>query len=353
MFDDMVDEKEEFINLICDKLRLSTEDIKSVRNSLYIGLRDYSLTKITNTDIVVSNESEDEEALRMFFISKRVAGCTDRTLKYYQLTIEAFLMFIQKPIKDIGTNDTRYYLAVKKERDRNSDVNINNIRRVLSSFFGWLLREEYIPKNPMLRIDVIRVEKRKKKAFTDIEIERLRAAVQPMYLTEKRKAEKTKQLQIARMNAFVELMLSTGARITEVVNLNRQDVQGDEVTVYGKGKKERVVYLNAKAKIAIDRYLSLREDTEEPLFVSVDHPHARLLSSAHRINLKMLGRFAQINDVHPHRFRRTAATLALNRGMPIEQVQKMLGHENIETTTLYAIASEEALKMNHKKYVTG
>ena len=352
MFDHMVDVKDEFLNHVCERLRLSTEDVKSVRNTLYIVLRDYSLTKITKTDIVVSDESEDVEALRMFFIAKRVAGCTERTLKYYQLVISAFLSFIQKPLKEIGTNDIRYYLAVKKERDRNSDTNINNIRRVLSSFFGWLLREEYISKNPMLRVDVIRVEKLKKKAFTDIEIERLRVSVEPMYLTERIGTEKKKRLQIARMSAFLEFMLSTGCRITEIVNLNRQDVLDDEVTVYGKGKKERVVYLNAKAKIALERYFELREDEEAPLFVSVDVPHSRLLASAHGIELRRLGRFAQIKDVHPHRFRRTAATLALNRGMPIEQVQRMLGHENIETTTLYAIASEEALKMNHKKYVT-
>lgn len=333
----MMDEKEEVINSICMKMPLDAENAKKLKNLLWMELHQYSLVKITNTDIVVRDETLNESAMRMFFVAKTVQGCTKRTIVYYKNVITQFLVFLNnKPVSEITTNDIRYFFAVKKERDGNKDTNINNMRRVLSSFFTWLHEEEYIPKNPIAKIKGIRVEKRIKKPFKDIELERLRYAA----------------ADDLRLTALLEVLLSTGCRISEVSSMNRNDVEGDEIVVYGKGKKERIVYLNAKARMALERYLDTREDDKKPLFVTKDRPHDRLLVSQMGKEIRELGQKCNVNDTHPHRFRRTSATMALNRGMPIEQVQLMLGHESIETTTLYAISAQEAVKANHKKYVT-
>ena len=332
----MIDEKEELINSVSIKMNLSREESQKLKNLLWMELHPYSLIRITETDIVVRDETLNENALRMFFVAKNVQGCTKRTLQYYRNVLRQFFDFENnKSINQITTNDIRYFFAVKKERDGNKDTNINNLRRVLSSFFGWCYEEEYISRNPMTKIKHIRVEKRIKKPFKDVELEKLRYAAS----------------EDIRLTALIEVLLSTGCRISEVSGMNREDLEGDEIVVYGKGKKERTVYLNAKARLALERYLKTREDAQKPLFVSQDKPHARLLTSRMGQQVRNLGKECGVNDVHPHRFRRTAATMALNRGMPIDQVQLMLGHESIETTTLYAISAQEAVKANHKKYV--
>lgn len=332
----MIDSKEELINEICLKMNLDQEENQRLKNLLWMEMYPYSLVKISDTDIVVRDETLNDTAMRMFFVAKSVQGCTKRTLVYYRNILTQFIEFLNhKPINQITANDIRYYFAIKKERDGNKDSEINNKRRVLSSFFSWLYEEEYISKNPMNKIKKIRVEKRVKKPFKDVELEKLRYGA----------------ADDIRLTALLEILLSTGCRISEVSGMNRNDLDGDEIVVYGKGKKERTVYLNAKARMALERYLALRTDEEIPLFVSMDKPHDRLKVSAMGKNIRDLGRTCGVSDVHPHRFRRTSATMALNRGMPIEQVQLMLGHESIETTTLYAISAQEAVKTNHKKYV--
>lgn len=317
------------------QMALDREQTNKLKNILFICLHDYSLCEIKDTDIVAADENIDQEAVKMFFVTKRIQGCTDRTLQAYRNYLRGFLAFKDKPLNEITSNDIRYYLAVKKERDKNSDTGIDNIRRVLSSFFGWLMEEEYISKNPMLKIKKVRTPKYVKQAFKDIEIEKLRQQAQGD----------------VRLTALLEVMLSTGCRITEVSEMNRSELAGDEIKVYGKGKKERIVYLNARARLALQKYLETRDDDNDAMFVSMDKPHDRLKASGMGIDIRELGRDAKIKDVHPHRFRRTAATMALNRGMPIDQVQLMLGHENIETTTIYAVSAQEEVKANHKKYV--
>lgn len=332
----MIDEKEEFVNIISLKMNLDSELDLRLRNLLWMELHPFSLIKIKDTDIQVRNETLNEEALRMFFVAKSIQGCTKRTLVYYRNILTQFISFLgDKPVNQITTNDIRYFFAVKKERDGNKDSEINNKRRVLSSFFAWLHEEEYIDKNPMNKIKGIRVEKRIKKPFKDVELEKLRY----------------KASGNIRLTALLEMLISTGCRISEVSSMNRNDLEGDEIIVYGKGKKERTVYLNAKAKLALERYLATREDENKAMFVSIDKPHDRLKVSQMGKEIRELGKSCGVNDTHPHRFRRTSATMALNRGMPIEQVQLMLGHESIETTTLYAISAQEAVKANHKKYV--
>lgn len=332
----MVDDKQVIIDGVVLKMNLDPEQSNKLKNLMWMEMHDFSVTRIMDTEIVVRDETFNEEALRMFFVAKSVQGCTKRTLKHYGNTIRQFTRFINdKQLNQVTTNDIRYYMAIKKERDGNSDVQINNIRLVLSSLFGWLMEEEYIEKNPIAKIKKIRVEKRVKKPFSEDEIEKIRYGAR----------------DDVRLTALIEVMMSTGCRISEVSGMNRSDVDGDEIIVYGKGKKERTVFLNAKAKQALNRYLATRTDKNDPLFVSMDKNHKRLLVSQMGKEIRMLGRENGVNDTHPHRFRRTSATIALNRGMPIDQVQMMLGHESIETTTMYAISAQEAVKANHKKYV--
>lgn len=323
-------------NEVVAMMNLGTAESNRLRNIMMIALQPFEIINKTGTEIVVAEENEDQKMYQMFFVAKRIQGVTDRTIKCYNQYLSAFLKFTNKPIQEIDTNDIRYFLAVKKERDKNSDTNVNNYRRILSSFFGWLTAEEYITKNPMSKVTMVRTEKKVKKAFTEEEIERMRSCIP--------KEDK-------RLAAVFELLLSTGCRVSEIVGINIEDIQDDEITVFGKGKKERVVYLNAKARLAIKEYLDSRNDDNPALFVTKDMPHDRLMFSSIEVNVRKLGKEAGVRNVHPHRFRRTCATLALNRGMPIEQVQIMLGHESIDTTTIYAISNRESVKMSHKRYV--
>ncbi len=330
-----MDDKEKLINDIAMKMALNDQDTNKLKNMLYMELYNYSVIPIKNTEVAVTDESISEEIYRMYFVAKRVQGCTNRTIEYYANVLKQFFTKIQKPVTQVTTNDIRYFLAIKKERDGNGDTNVDNYRRVLNSFFGWAVEEEYINKNPVAKVKKVRMEKYVKKAFKDIEIERMRICAQ----------------EDVRLAALLEVLMSTGARISEVGNMNREDIDGDEIIVKGKGKKERIVYLNAKARIALQRYLDTRKDNDPALFVSTHEPHRRVGISGLGIMIRKLGQKANVQDTHPHRFRRTAATMALNRGMPIDQVQLMLGHESIETTTIYAASAQEAVKASHKKYV--
>lgn len=330
-----MDAKEIVISEVVKIMHLERSESERLKNVLVMALYPFTLIESAGTDLIPADGNKDMEAIRMFFIAKNVQGLTEKTLRYYKTVIEAALKFINKPLTEISTNDLRYYLAVKKTRDNNSDSNIDNIRRVLSSFFSWLVEEEYTSKNPVLKIKKVRVEKNVKKPFKDTEVERLRL-------------EAAKDI---RLTAILETMLSTGCRVSEISGINKADVEGDEVLVHGKGKKERIVYLNARARLAIERYLATRDDDKPYLFVGEFKPHNRLKISGIGLQIRELGRAAGVPDTHPHRFRRTAATMALNRGMPIEQVQIMLGHEQIETTTLYAVSAQETVKASHKKYV--
>lgn len=327
--------KDLVVNEVVSMMGLDASGSERLKNIMLIAMHPYEFINKTGTELVVAEENEDQKMYQMFFISKRIQGLTDRTLQFYNFHVSAFLKFVNKPIKEIDSNDIKYFLAVKKERDNNSDINVNNYRRAISSFFTWLMDEEYITKNPMRKVKKIKTEKKVKKPFTEDEIERMRSGI---------KDDK-------RLAAAFEVLLSTGCRISELVGINIEDIRDDEITVFGKGKKERVVYLNAKARLAIKEYLDSRDDDNPALFVAKDNPHDRLKISCIGANVRKLGRRCGVKNVHPHRFRRTCATLALNRGMPIEQVQLMLGHESIDTTTIYAISTKESVKMSHKRYV--
>ena len=300
---------------------------------LRVVLNDYDITKRT-TELSIAGQNDRQKAVQMFLVTKKVEGCTERTIRYYLGALRRFFDEVNIELKEIDADRIKYYLAIRASRDGLSKTSQDNELRVLRSFFKWCTNEEYIVKDPTANIKAIKKEKRIKKPFTETELEMIR-----------------KNAKTLRDRAIVEVLYSTGVRVSELCGMNRENINGDEILVFGKGEKERVVFLNARARLALKEYLESRTDQNEALFVAEKDPHMRLEKAGVEIVIREIGRRAEISKCHPHRFRRTAATIALNRGMPIEQVQKMLGHENIGTTTIYARSEEENVKANHRKYV--
>ena len=264
----------------------------------------------------------NQEYLKMFIEAKQIEGCSARTLQYYQVTIEHLLKNIDTVIRKITTDEIRTYLAEYQQRNNCSKVTVDNVRRNISSFFSWLEEEDYILKSPMRRIHKIKTKQPVKEIISDEMIERLRD-----------------NCRCSRDLAMIDLLYSTGIRVGELVGLNISDIDFEEreCVVYGKGDKERRVYFDAKAKLHLQNYINSRTDTNPALFVTLDSPYERLKISGVEIRVRELGRKLNIEKIHPHKFRRTMATRAIDKGMPIEQVQKILGHSQIGTTMQYAI----------------
>ena len=279
---------------------------------------------------------ENAELLGAFISSKKVEGCSDKTIHYYKSSIEKLIATVKKNVCDIATNDIRCYLADQQEQRGLSKVTIDNLRRIYSSFFSWLEDEDYITKSPVRRIHKVRTDALVKEVLTDENIEVLRDSCQEI-----------------RDVAMVDLLLSTGMRVGELVKINREDIDFHErqCIVFGKGNKEREVYFNARTKIHLKKYLEQRTDTNPALFVSLHEPHTRLTISGVEVRLRQLGKKVNLNKVHPHKFRRTLATMAIDKGMPIEQVQKMLGHVKIDTTLHYAMVNQANVKIAHRKFL--
>lgn len=278
----------------------------------------------------------NEEFLNMFLSAKRIEGCSERTIAYYQMTVQHMLSTTEKSVRKITTEEIREYLANYQKRNNCSNVTIDNVRRNISSFFSWLEEEDYILKSPMKRIHKIKTKTVVKNTISDEGIERLRDGCK-----EKRDL------------AMIDLLYSTGIRVGELVNLNVDDIdlEGRECIVYGKGDKERRVYFDAKAKVHLKEYIEHRKDNNKALFVTLDAPYDRLKISGVEIRLRNLGRKLQLERIHPHKFRRTMATRAIDKGMPIEQVQKILGHSQIDTTMQYAMVNQNNVKASHQKYM--
>ena len=277
------------------------------------------------------------EYMDMFISAKRIEGCSERTLAYYKATIEHMLSIIVTPLRQVQTDDLRAYLAEYQLRNNCSKTTVDNIRRNLSSFFSWLEAEDYIIKSPIRRIHKIRTGSKVKETLSEECIEKLRDSC----------------LQIRDL-AMIDLLYSTGIRVGELVNLNINDVNFEEreCIVYGKGNKQRKVYFDAKTKVHLKRYLEQRKDYSEALFVTLDSPFERLKISGVEIRLRKLGRLASLDQrVHPHKFRRSMATRAIDKGMPIEQVQKLLGHQQIDTTMHYAMVNQSNVKISHRKFI--
>ena len=266
-------------------------------------------------------EISNAEYLQMFLDAKKIEGCSERTLQYYRVTVERMLQSTTTPIRKICTEEIRSYLSGYQQINGCGKVTVDNIRRNISSFFSWLEEEDYILKSPMRRIHKIKTKTVVKNVITDEGIEKLR--------------DNCKEI---RDLAMIDLLYSTGIRVGELVNLNIDDIdlEGRECVVYGKGDKERKVYFDAKAKVHLKEYIVSRNDQNSALFVTLDSPHDRLKISGVEIRLRQLGRSLELDRIHPHKFRRTMATRAIDKGMPIEQVQRILGHSQIDTTMQYA-----------------
>lgn len=283
-----------------------------------------------------SSDVTNLDYLQMFIAAKRIEGCSERTLNYYKTTVEHFLQNINTPIRKMSTDEIRCYLADYQDKGRCSKATIDNIRRNISSFFSWLEEEDYILKSPMKRIHKIKTVQSVKEIISDELIERLRDSC-----------------KCKRDLAMVDLLYSTGIRVGELVGLNIDDISFEEreCVVFGKGDKERRVYFDAKSKLHLLAYLQERNDSNPALFVTLDSPHTRLKISGVEIRIRQLGRSVGMDKIHPHKFRRTMATRAIDKGMPIEQVQKILGHSQIDTTMQYAMVNQSNVKNAHRKYI--
>ena len=298
-------------------------------------LQEVLLRHLINSEVEKSNVS-NLEYLQMFIDAKRIEGCSDRTLEYYQVTVEHLLKTVDVEVRKMTTDDLRSYLAEYQQINNCSKVTVDNIRRNLSSFFSWLEEEDYILKSPMRRIHKIKTKQQLKEIISYEMIEKMRDNC------------KTK-----RDLAIIDLLYSTGIRVGELVRLNISDIDFEEreCVVYGKGDKERRVYFDAKAKLHLQNYIKSRTDDNPALFVTLDVPYDRLKISGVEIRMRELGRSLSIPKIHPHKFRRTMATRAIDKGMPIEQVQKILGHSQIDTTMQYAIVNQNNVKASHRRYI--
>lgn len=295
------------------------------------------LLKNFNENTKAEQPITNSEYLRLFIDAKSIEGCSARTIKYYSSTIEHMLSKIQTPIRKITTEIMREYLVDYQKQRNCSKTTVDNIRRNISSFFSWLEEEDYILKSPMRRIHKIKTKSVVKEVISDEEVEKLRDNCSTL-----------------RDLAIIDLLYSTGIRVGELVRLNIADIdfESRECIVFGKGDKERRVYFDAKTKIHLKEYIDSRQDNNSALFVSLNAPYNRLKISGVEIRLRQLGRRLNLKAIHPHKFRRTMATRAIDKGMPIEQVQKILGHSQIDTTMQYAIVNQNNVKISHQKYMS-
>lgn len=325
--------KEQVIREIEQKMSIilnneQKEKLKDVLNYTFFNI---DITEIRN-ELVEDNINYIE----LFIASKKIEGCSERTLNYYETTIQSMINKVNKKVNCIDTEDLRKYLADYQSINNCSKVTIDNLRRILSSYFSWLEDEDYIVKSPVRRIRKIKAQENVKEIYTDEELEEMRDAC----------------IEIRDL-AIVDFLISTGVRVGELVKLDISDInlQDRSGIVLGKGGKEREVYFDARTKIHLENYLKTRKDNNPALFVSLLYPYSRLEISGVEIRLRELGKRTNIRKVHPHKFRRTMATKAIDKGMPIEQVQVLLGHKKIDTTLQYAMVNQNNVKNSHKKYI--
>ena len=314
--------------------------IKEIENKMQSHLNPEQMGQLHQVlESCLSSTNADEnktDLVKLFLAAKRVEGCSEKTVKYYDSTIRNAVEKIEKDVTQITTDDLRLYLDDYQVTSKISKVTVDNIRRILSSFFSWLEDEDYIVKSPVRRIHKVKSCKTVKETYTDEDLELMRDECDGI-----------------RDLAIIDILASTGMRVGELVRLNKKDIdfQNRECIVLGKGNKQRKVYFDAKTKLHLKKYIDSRTDENEALFVSLQKPHNRLQISGVEIRLRELGAKLNIDKVHPHRFRRTLATSAIDKGMPIEQVQKLLGHQSIDTTLQYSMVSQNNVKESHRKYI--
>ena len=328
--------KETFLSAVIHRLEsnFTADQITKVVEVVEDELSKYEINRQASDEEV--RMQENSQLVGIFLSAKRIEGCSEKTIHYYQSSIEKLLTAIKKEVCNMTTNDIRCYLAEQQDTKHLSKVTIDNLRRIFSSFFSWLEDEDYITKSPVRRIHKVRTDTLVKEVLSDESMEVLRDGCTEI-----------------RDIAMIDMLASTGVRVGELVKMNREDIdfQERQCVVFGKGNKEREVYFNARAKIHLKRYLDERTDNNPALFVSFSVPHSRLTISGVETRLRQLGKRANILKVHPHKFRRTLATMAIDKGMPIEQVQKLLGHVKIDTTLHYAMVNQTNVKLAHRKFL--
>ena len=312
---------------------LNNEQLDQLRKVLEFTFRNID---ITVKEIEKNNEDLSLSLINSFLSAKQVEGCSEKSIHYYRSTLHNALRKISKDVRHITTDDLRKYLNEYQQTSGATKVTVDNIRRILSSFFAWLEDEDYIVKSPVRRIHKVKVGKTVKETYTDEALEHMRDHCEGI-----------------RDLALIDLLASTGMRVGELVKLDRNDInfQDRECIVTGKGDKQRKVYFDARTKIHLSRYLEERTDNNAALFVSLLAPYERLQISGVEIRLRRLGRKLNIPKVHPHKFRRTLATMAIDKGMPIEQVQHLLGHQSLDTTLQYAMVNQTNVKISHRKFI--
>lgn len=330
--------KSKLINQIIQEMlpHLTILQAEQLTNILTQKLSEFDIVP-SQKDIETEKSTNNNQLIHLFIAAKKIEGCSPKTLNYYLTTLETMDQQINKNIKLIMTDDLRDYLMNYQQINCSSKVTIDNIRRILSSFFSWLEEEDYILKSPMRRIHRVKTSTVVKETYTDEALEQMRDYCQKI-----------------RDIAMIDMLASTGMRVGELVLLNREDINFNEreCIVFGKGDKERVVYFDARTKLHLQSYLDSRTDNNPALFVTLRAPFRRLQISGIEIRLRQIGKELNIPKVHPHKFRRTLATTAIDKGMPIEQLQQLLGHQRIDTTLQYAMVKQSNVKLAHKKFLT-
>ena len=326
--------KEQIINDVIQAMlhHLNNQQLECLKKALEEALDGKQIQR----GDVKENVEQNKDYVNKFISAKRIEGCSEKSLFYYENTINAMISSINKNIKHIATDDLRLYLTEYQKKNEISKVTLDNIRRILSSFFSWLEDEDYILKSPARRIHKVKATLCIKNTYSDEEIELMRDVCQN-----------------ERDLAIIDMLASTGMRVGEMVNLKRSDInfQERECVVLGKGDKQRTVYFDARAKIHLQKYLDTRNDDNDVLFVSLRDKSKTLGIGGIENLIRNLGKDARINKAHPHKFRRTLATGAIDKGMPIEQVQQLLGHKRIDTTLMYAMVKQSNVKASHRKYI--
>ena len=326
--------KEELMTEVMQQMLpyLDNVQLKQLRQAMEYTLFHY---EVTGTE-TKPDEDDSDNLITTFISAKRIEGCSEKTLKYYQTTIDAMISSLGKNVRHIITEDLRTYLTEYQSKNQSSRVTIDNIRRILSSFFSWLEDEDYIIKSPMRRIHKVKTASNIKETYSDEDLEKMRDNCGEL-----------------RDLAMIDMLASTGMRVGEMVLLNRDDIDFTEreCAVFGKGNKERIVYFDARTKLHLQEYLDSRTDDNPALFVSLRTPHERMQIGGIEHRLREMGKRLNIPKVHPHKFRRTLATMAIDKGMPIEQLQRLLGHQRIDTTLQYAMVKQSNVKLAHRKYI--
>ena len=327
--------KDEKLNEVLQNMLpyLDNAQMDQLKKVLQAAFWNCSITEKSGNGVL---EETNEKVIALFLASKRVEGCSEKTLSYYKSTIEIATTMMGKDIRHITTEDLRQFLTEYQRKKQSSRVTIDNIRRILSSFFSWLEDEDYILKSPVRRIHRVKTGTNIKETYSDEALELMRDNCTEL-----------------RDLAMIDMLASTGMRVGEMVLLNRNDIDFNEreCIVFGKGSKERVVYFDARTKIHLQNYLDSRTDDNPALFVSLKSPHERLKIGGVEVRLREFGKQLGLQKVHPHKFRRTLATMAIDKGMPIEQLQQLLGHRKIDTTLQYAMVKQSNVKIAHRKYI--